>query len=145
MSKLSNLTLSGLAIAGALLAQPARAETMSFKADLKAASEVPPTTSQGTGAVTATYDTASKALAWKGSLSGLSGNATAAHFHGPAEAGKNAGVMVPAPGAATGSFEGTATLTDDQAKALMAGQTYFNVHTAANPGGELRGQVVKAQ
>jgi len=82
---------------------------------------------------------------WKGTVSGLSGNATAAHFHGPAEAGKNAGVMVPASGPAAGSFEGTATLTDDETKALMAGQTYFNVHTAANPGGELRGQVVKAQ
>jgi hypothetical protein len=76
-------------------------------------------------------------------VSGLSGNATAAHFHGPAEPGKNAGVMVPAPGVTTGSFEGTATLTDDQAKALMNGQTYFNVHTAANPGGEVRGQIVK--
>ena len=145
MLKFSRVLLSGLAIAAVLAAQPARAETMSFRADLKAASEVPPTTSQGAGTVTATYDTASKALAWKGTVSGLSGNATAAHFHGPAEAGKNAGVMVPAPGAAAGSFEGTATLTDDQAKALMAGQTYFNVHTAANPGGELRGQVVKAQ
>jgi hypothetical protein len=45
----------------------------------------------------------------------------------------------------TGPFEGSATLTDDQAKALMAEQTYFNVHTAANPGGEVRGQVMKAQ
>ena len=32
-----------------------------------------------------------------------------------------------------------------QAKALVAGQTYFNVHTAANPGGELRDQVVRTQ
>jgi len=50
---------------------------------------------------------------------------------------------VPATGVTTGSFEGTATLTDDQAKALMNGQTYFNVHTTANPGGEVRGQVMK--
>ena len=145
MSKFFRVKLSGLVIAAALAAQPALAETMMFKADLKATSEVPPTTSQGTGVVTATYDTVSKALAWKGTVSGLSGNATAAHFHGPAEVGKNAGVMVAAPGSATGSFEGTASLTDDQAKALLAGDTYFNVHTAANPGGELRGQVMKAQ
>ena len=118
---------------------------MSFKADLKGASEVPPNTSQGTGTLTATYDTDSKQLAWKGTVSGLSGNATAAHFHGPAETGKNAGVLVPAPGVSSGAFEGSATLTDDQAKALMAGQTYFNVHTAANPGGEVRGQIVRAQ
>jgi hypothetical protein len=124
---------------------PSLAETMSFKAELKGASEVPPTTSEGTGNLTATYDTTSKKLSWKGNVSGLSGNATAAHFHGPAEPGKNAAVMVPAPGTTTGAFEGTATLTDEQAKALTAAQTYFNVHTAANPNGELRGQVEVAK
>ena len=119
------------------------AEMMSYKADLKGTSEVPPTTSAGTGTLTATYDTASKKLTWKGNVSGLTGNASAAHFHGPAEPGKNAGVLIPAPGVTTGPFEGSATLTDDQAKALAAGQTYFNIHTGANPSGELRGQLVK--
>lgn len=137
--------LAGLAAAAALTSSSAFAETMSFKADLKGSSEVPATTSRGTGDVTATYDTTGKKLSWKGTVTGLTGNATAAHFHGPAEPGKNAGVMVPAPGVTTGPFEGSANLTDDQAKALMAGQTYFNVHTAANPNGEVRGQVVKAQ
>jgi len=137
--------LASLTVAAALAASPVYAEMMSFKADLKGASEVPPTTSSGTGNVAATYDTTSKKLLWNGTVSGLSGNATAAHFHGPAEVGKNAGVLVPAPGITTGPFEGSATLTDDQAKALMAEQTYFNVHTAANPNGEVRGQVMKAK
>lgn len=145
MSRLLRPLLAGLAATAILAAVPAVAETMNMKADLKASSEVPPTNSTGTGMVTATYDTATKKLSWKGNVSGLTGNATAAHFHGPAEPGKNAGVMVPAPGVTTGAFEGSATLTDDQAKAVSAGQTYFNVHTAANPNGELRGQVVKAQ
>jgi hypothetical protein len=145
MTRLTRSMLAGLAVAAALAADPACAEMMSFKADLKGASEVPPTTSQGTGNVNATYDTTSKKFTWNGTVSGLSGNATAAHFHGPAEPGKNAGVLVPAPGLTTGPFEGSATLTDDQAKALMAEQTYFNVHTAANPSGEIRGQVMKAQ
>jgi hypothetical protein len=136
-------TFAGLAVAAALATTPALAEMMSFKADLKGASQIPPVTSRGTGNVTVTYDTATKKLSWKGTVSGLSGNATAAHFHGPAEPGKNAGVLIPAPGVTTGAFEGTATLTDDQAKALTAGQTYFNVHTAAHPNGEVRGQVVK--
>jgi hypothetical protein len=145
MAKLARVMLVGAAISAALAVAPACAETMSFRAELNGASEVPPTTSQGTGNLAATYDTASKVLAWRGTVSGLTGNATAAHFHGPAEPGKNAGVLVPAPGVTTGPFEGSATLTDDQARVLVAGQTYFNVHTAANPSGEVRGQVTKVQ
>lgn len=145
MSNPIRAALAGAALAAALTASPAFAETMSFKADLKGASEVPAVTTPGTGALTATYDTATKKLSWKGNVSGLTGNASAAHFHGPAEPGKNAGVMVPAPGVTAGAFEGSATLTNDQASALMAGNTYFNVHTPANPGGEVRGQVVKGQ
>ena len=145
MAKLARIMLVGAAVSAALAVAPARAETMSFRAELNGASEVPPATSQGTGNLAATYDTASKVLAWRGTVSGLTGGATAAHFHGPAEPGKNAGVLVPAPGVTTGPFEGSATLTDDQARALVAGQTYFNVHTAAHPGGEVRGQVTKVQ
>src|SRR3954471_13763926 len=138
---MTKLIPSMLAVAALLATTPAMAEMMSYKADLKGSAEVPPTTSQGAGNLTATFDTVNKKLTWKGTVSGLSGNPTAAHFHGPAEPGKNAGVLVPAPGVTNGPFEGSATLTDDQAKALMGGQTYFNIHTAANPGGEVRGQV----
>jgi CHRD domain len=145
MARFARSAPTWVAVALTLAVGPAFAEIMAFKADLSGASEVPPTTSQGTGNLAATYDTTSKKLAWKGTVSGLSGNATAAHFHGPAEPGKNAGVLVPAPGVSTGAFEGSATLTDDQARALIAGQTYFNVHTAAHPSGEVRGQVVKVQ
>jgi hypothetical protein len=136
-------TLFAVAVATALIGSPAYAETINFKADLTGASEVPPVNTAGKGSLTAAYDTASKRLSWKGTVSGLTGDATAAHFHGPAEPGKNAGVLVPAPGVKSGAFEGSATLSDDQAKLLMAGQTYFNIHTAANPQGEVRGQVTK--
>ncbi|MGB8611044.1 MAG: CHRD domain-containing protein [Pseudolabrys sp.] len=129
--------IAALAIAG-----PSMAANVNLKADLKAASEVPPTDSKGTGAVTATFDTASRKLSWKGDVSGLSGPATAAHFHA-AEPGKNGGVVVPIAGADKGSFEGSATLTDAQADELLAGKWYVNVHTAANKGGEVRGQVTK--
>jgi len=132
-------------LASALVGGPALAETVSFKADLKAESEVPPSDSAGTGSLTATYDTATKTLSWTGTVSGLTGNATAAHFHGPAAPGKNAGVLVPAPKVTAGPFAGSATLKTEQARALMAGNIYFNVHTPANPDGELRGQVVKAK
>jgi hypothetical protein len=135
--------IAGLAVALLLgIAAPTYAASVQFKADLKGSSEVPPNQTAGTGSVTATYDTTSKMLSWKGSYSGLTGAATAAHFHGPADPGKNAGVAVAIKPFAS-PFEGSATLTDAQATDLMAGRWYVNVHTAANPGGEIRGQLTK--
>src|SRR4051812_1928295 len=119
---------------------PAFADKM--KATLDGKSEVPPNTSAATGTADIDYDPASKKLSWKLTYSGLSGPVTAAHFHGPAAAGANAGVKVPIPNTASGS-EGSATLNDEQAADLTAGKYYVNVHTAANPGGEIRGQVMK--
>ena len=58
------------------------AEMVNFEADLNAASEVPPNDSKGSGSTTAAYDTASKKLCYKGSYSGLTCPATAAHCHG---------------------------------------------------------------
>ena len=64
-----------------------------------------------------------------------------AHFHGPAMPGSNAGVVVPFPTAASPA-EGMVNLTAAQATDLMTGKWYVNVHTAQNPGGEIRGQVL---
>jgi len=140
---MSNKTmLATLALGAAIVfAGPALADKMTAKLDGKAS--VPPNTSTATGTATLDYDPASKKLSWKLSYSGLSGPATAAHFHGPAEAGKNAGVAVPIPNATSSPVEGSATLTDAQAADLVAGKYYINIHTAANPGGEIRGQVTK--
>ena len=135
--------LVGLTIAAAaIVTGPALAETVSYKAVLQGAQEVPPTASKGSGTADLTYDTVAKKLTWKVTFSGLGGPATAAHFHGPAEAGKNAGVAVPIPGTAS-PMDGTVTLTDAQAADLVGGKWYVNVHTAENKGGEIRGQVVK--
>jgi hypothetical protein len=140
MSK-TNVALAALAIGTAFaFTGPAFADKM--KATLDGKSEVPPNTSAGKGTADIDYDQASKKLSWKLTYSGLSGPATAAHFHGPAEPGKNAGVAVPITNTASGS-EGSATLTDAQAADLMAGKYYVNVHTEANKGGEIRGQVTK--
>jgi hypothetical protein len=122
-------------------AGPAFADKM--KATLDGKSEVPPNTSAATGTADVDFDAATKKLTWKVTYSGLSGPATAAHFHGPAEAGKNAGVALAIPNAGTSPAEGSATLTDAQAADLMAGKYYVNIHTAANPGGEIRGQLTK--
>lgn len=142
----STMMLAGMAFAGLMAAAiPASAETVNYKAMIMPSSEVPPVTnSQGMGQLAATYDTGSKMLSYGVTYSGLTGPATAAHFHGPAPVGKNAGVMVPINGDLASPIKGMVTLTDEQAKALTDGDMYFNVHTAANKGGEMRGQVVKA-
>ena len=122
-------------------AGPAFADKMKVTLDSK--SQVPPNNSAGKGPAEIDYDAASKKLSWKLTYSGLSGPATAAHIHGPAEAGKNAGVAVPIANPGTSPVEGSATLTAAQAADLVAGKYYVNIHTAANPGGEIRGQVTK--
>jgi hypothetical protein len=119
------------------------AEMQTYKADLKASSEVPTNDSKGSGSVTATYDTATKKLTYSATYKDLTGPVTAAHFHGPAAAGVNAGIVVPVKDVTPSPLKGEATLTDDQAKQLQGGQWYFNVHTAVNKGGEIRGQMMK--
>jgi len=136
-------TLLATLVLGTAVAFAGPACADKFKVTLDSKSEVPANTSAGTGTADVDYDAATKKLTWKLNYSGLTGPATAAHFHGPAEAGKNAGVKVPIANATSSPAEGSATLTDEQAADLMAGKYYVNVHTAANPGGEIRGQVTK--
>jgi hypothetical protein len=134
--------LAALALGTAIiLAGPASAEK--YKVTLDGKSEVPANTSTATGSADVDYDAATKKLTYTLTYSGLTGPATAAHFHGPAEAGKNAGVKVPIANPTSSPVEGSATLTDEQAADLQAGKYYINVHTAANPGGEIRGQITK--
>lgn len=132
--------LAGVFAAGFVSA--ASAATLYFQAKMTAAAEVPPKQSNGTGTVMATLDTASKTLSYKVTWENLTGPAMAAHFHGPAPKGKNSGVQVPIAGKMpTSPAFGSAMLSDDQIKQLEAGMWYVNVHTKANPGGEIRGQV----
>lgn len=133
--------LAGAAAVLVLLsAGAARAEIIHFAATLTGGEEVPPNTSQGKGELTAELETNEKVLVYRASYSDLSGPATAAHFHGPASPGVNAPVVVPVEDVRN-PIRGTAILTDDQIADLEAGRWYFNVHTQAHPGGEIRGQV----
>lgn len=143
-TRISGIGLGVLALTALVITAPiAFAETVNVKASLKASDSVPPNNSNGTGSLQATYDTANKQLTYTVTYSGLTGNATAAHFHGPADPGKTAGVVVPVQGSVASPIKGTATLTDAQAADLLAGKWYFNVHTEANKPGEIRGQVTK--
>jgi hypothetical protein len=122
-------------------AERAEANMVAFSTQLRGANEVPPVVTMGAGQVDAVLNKDTNLLRWKLSYSGLSGPATAGHFHGPAPVGANAGVVLPFPGQMSSPMEGSATLTAAQVADLMAGRWYANIHTAANPGGEIRGQM----
>jgi len=122
----------------------ASAQTVTYKATLLAIAEAPPTDSKGSGYGVFTFNPATKMLSWDVTFKGLTGPATAGHIHGPAAPGSNSGVMVPftnVPAAADGEIKGSATLNDAQIAALQGGKMYTNIHTAANKGGEIRGQL----
>jgi hypothetical protein len=118
------------------------AETLKFNANLTPGAEAPPVESSATGTAEMTFDTSSKKLAWTIQCRDLSGDPTAAHFHGPAKAGMNAGPVIDI---SKNWEKGSATLTDEQSKQLQGGDWYVNVHTAKHPNGEIRGQVEKTQ
>jgi hypothetical protein len=125
-----------------LVSVAAHAATIHLKADLKASAEVPPKDSAGTG----TLNTETNEFTYHIEFSGLTGPVAAAHFHGPAAEGVNAKPQLPIKGTPiTSPIDGKATLTPEQAKDLVDGKWYFNLHTAANPGREIRGQIVKSE
>ena len=117
-------------------------ETLHIETALTGAQEVPPSDSAGTGTATFTLDETTHHLTWSIATEGLTGDAVAAHIHGPADPGANGGVVINlAPDGAANPLTGGATLTAEQAAALMDGKYYVNIHTAENPAGEVRGQV----
>ena len=131
----------GILLAAALVTSvPASAEMVALKAALNGAEEVPPTDSKGMGSATLNVDTEKRQLTWIMTFSGLSGDATAAHLHGPADKGANA---PPAVDISKNIEKGMAELSESQLADLLSGKVYVNIHTSKFPDGEIRGQVTK--
>jgi hypothetical protein len=133
-----------LLVGTALCAGMAHAVTFEYTASLDGAAEVPPNAGTGTGVGVFTLD--GTTFTYDVSYSGLTGTPMAAHVHGPAAVGANAGVVfgIVADGtltASSGRYFGTANLTPTQIDQLNDGLWYVNIHSAAFPGGEIRGQV----
>jgi CHRD domain-containing protein/PEP-CTERM motif-containing protein len=109
---------------------------------------------QGSGDVSLTLS--GLTLTLSGTYSGLTGPSTATHIHGPGAVGVNANVIynlgtlgIGTVGAASGTYSGSLTIADigtytaaQQVSDLNNGLWYVNVHDAAFPGGEIRGQIV---
>jgi CHRD domain len=144
MSRRTVLVIAGL-IGAAGAAALALAAPVSFKATLSGAQEVPPVQSPGSATADLTYDPSTRVVTWSINYSGLSSPVTMAHFHGPAEAGKNGPVAVwltKQGSPVANPITGQATLTPEQAAQLTSGQMYINVHTSDHPAGEIRAQVM---
>jgi hypothetical protein len=141
LSGLSAVTFA--AVAAFALAPAAEAKVYKLHFVMTGKAETPPNDSRGKGAGSVTFDSQTNDLSWHITWSGLTGDATAAHFHGLAKPGVAAPPILPIHSKPMESpLIGSQTITPDQAKDLLAGLWYFNVHTAANPMGELRGQVL---
>jgi hypothetical protein len=148
MSRNASSRNTSLAVAAAfalvLAAGPAMAEAIMFKGDLTGGAVNPPSGSKGSGEIEVTLDPATRKISWKGHFKGLKSEETAAHFHGPAGPGENAGPVLPAE-AEGGKIEGQATLNAQQVKQLESGKWYFNLHTQKHPDGALRGQLMRVR
>lgn len=112
-----------------------------YEARLSGAQEVPANNSTGSGRAELKWNRSSNVLDWKVTYTGLSGEVTGAHIHGPAGPGQNAGVVIPFMTGLSGTITGQTNLTTAQAADLASGRWYVNVHTSAFPGGEIRGQL----
>jgi Cu/Zn superoxide dismutase len=121
-----------------------------FVASLNGASEVPAKAVAGTGAATIVKEAG--IYTYTITFSGMTGALTGAHIHGPASTTANASVIVPfatagatgTSGTLTGTFASTnnVNISNDSLDVLMrTGNAYVNLHTSANAGGEIRGQL----
>ncbi|HMN39264.1 MAG TPA: CHRD domain-containing protein [Phycisphaerales bacterium] len=135
----------GAVAAIAMLAGQASATVWTINDNLSGLQEVPSNASPAFGTVTGTYDDATNSLAYNVIFSGFVGTTTAAHFHGPAAPGVNAGVQIALlglpVGVTSGSLGDTIALTAVQESDLLNGLWYMNIHSSAFPGGEIRGQI----
>lgn len=137
---LAALAVAALALTGAAAGGTHKAK-MSFAATLNIGQEVPhPKGTKAGASGTFTVTTTGTTLRWKLTYKHLTGAGIAAHIHA-GKKGKAGTVIVPLCGPCTSGQTGTATVTSDVLDQLEAGTTYVNVHTNANQGGEIRGQI----
>ena len=128
-------------LATAAMCVYAQAAAVTYKSNLAGTAEVPPVNSQAKGTASVNADTATNQVSWRAEYAGLSGPATGAHIHCGAAAGANAGVAVNFGTTLASPISGSGSMTPAQMADLQAGKCYVNIHTAANPGGEIRGQL----
>lgn len=133
------LTDAGPAWIGAPAVWGGYFDSLPFGGPLSGDQEVPPVATTGSGDASVVYDMTTRTLSWSVSYSGLSSAVTAAHIH-HAPVGVNGPVIITLD--TSNPIVGSTTLTEEQQGWLMNSELYFNIHTVANPTGEIRGQIL---
>lgn len=137
---MKNVTTFGLSLSLALVASGSFATVTKYKATLTGAQQNPAVTTSNSGSATATYDDVSKLFTYTVTHTIPTGQLEGAHAHG-APAGKDGPVQFNLAGGGASPSSEAKTLDDTQAAFLTGGNLYFNLHTKAHSGGELRGQI----
>jgi hypothetical protein len=157
MRRALSLAIAGLFVL--LVSAQAQAQTVHFTAALSGGNENPGVVTGSVGTGTVSVDLATQVVTYRIDVYNMPVGTTAGHFHVGA-AGVNGPVVVNFTVSANISNDfaitGTATAAsltaraaqginswDDFIQALLLGNIYMNVHSTANPGGEIRGQVVR--
>ncbi len=123
-----------------LAATAGQAETIALAAHLLGGSAVPANASDAFADAEFAYDDQTRQLDYYVNYDGIA--PTRVDLHGPAGAGETAGSILSFP--LSGSpLNGKLTLSPDQAEMLLSGRIFLDIHSAAFPQGEIRGQVVK--
>ncbi|MFN2456684.1 MAG: CHRD domain-containing protein [Chitinophagaceae bacterium] len=108
----------------------------------------PPVASNATGSIDATYSQRTRTLSYKVTWQGLTSDSIRGmHIHGPADPGTAAGILQGFSGyplKASGTYSGSVFVDGVVIKeeVLLANKLYINLHTKANPAGEIRGQLI---
>jgi hypothetical protein len=142
----------------ALAAGPASAQTYTLRANLTGSEEVPNILTGAFGSATVVVDMTARTITWTVDVFNLPSGVTAGHIHvgglGVASGPTMVNFTVPTSASNDFRISGTAgdsgiTLRPDQGirsaddayQAILGGNTYVNVHSQVNGGGEIRGQL----
>jgi hypothetical protein len=151
--------MMGAAVLTFGVAGSAQAQTVQLAATLSGANETPGVLTGAFGTATVTVDLSTQTVSWVIDVFNMPSGTNNAHFHvgGPGQAGPTV-VNVAFPAGASNDFRLTGSATaanlsvradqgirswEDFLQSLLGGQTYLNVHSAVNGGGEIRGQVLR--
>jgi len=159
MRRVLSFAIAGL-FALLVSAAQAQAQTITFTANLNGGQEIPVVVTGSVGTATVTWNTATKTGTYRVDVYNMPVGTTASHIHAGAVGAGGPVIVnftVPAGGISNDyALQGTFACSDvvaraaqginsceDFEQALLLNNTYANVHSTNNPGGEIRGQLIK--